>query len=52
MAAQTAGLCVLSICIVLAWFQSNALGGQDCLMIGALSYSICLSVDIVWCSVI
>ena len=24
MAAQTAGLCVLSICLVLVWFQSNA----------------------------
>lgn len=28
MAAQTAGLCVLSICIVLAWFQSNAVEGD------------------------
>ena len=26
MAAQTAGLCVLTICIVLVWFQSNAQG--------------------------
>ncbi len=32
MAAQTAGLCVLTICVVLVWFQSNA---QGCLAISA-----------------
>ena len=30
MAAQTAGLCVLSICVALVWFQSNAWGSKFC----------------------